>query len=540
MHAKPQFCKSLAKAYNSVWGQCFCMAGVTGKKPEVLIVDGNPENLSAVQKILRNLDVEFACATSGQEAFGLVSEHDYAAAVISAELPDMDGLKVVEWLGRGERNRFLPVILVCKKGSERKAVKAMKRGAYDFMAWPVTPERLRGKIRFLVELYMQRKAGEKHVLKLSESMNKLSKAYVRLRLQTKALKAVDDAIMITDHRGVIVWVNAAFEHLTGYEAREAIGSTPRILKSGQYDARFYSDMWQTIRSGQAWRHEMVDRRKNGSFFTMETAISPICDGRGEVTHFVSVTHDITERKQAEKAREEEIATRTQFISMASHEVRTPLTAIKEGIRLVLTEATGRLNDDQKELLEIARRNSERLSRLINDLLDFQKLKSGKMEFDVRQNDINAVVREIVETMMPLVNERGLELVTDLDTTAPIIVFDKDRIQQVLTNVISNGIKFTREGCVTIRTSCRDNTVQVSVQDTGPGIKSDDLPKLFHEFEQLAVGNGPKTGGSGLGLAISRQIMKKHNAKIWAESELGKGTIVHFVLPIVERRHKLRE
>lgn len=285
---------------------------------------------------------------------------------------------------------------------------------------------------------------------------------------------------------------------------------------------------------------MVDRRKNGGFFTMETAISPICDGRGEITHFVSVTHDITERKQLEKAREEAIAARTQFIAMASHEVRTPLTAIKEGIRLVLTEATGPLNDDQKELLEIARRNSERLSRLINDLLDFQKLKSGKMEFDMRKNDINAVVREIAETMMPLVNERGLRLVTDLDETAPIIVFDKDRIQQVLTNVISNGIKFTKEGSVTIRTSCRDNAVQVSVQDTGPGIKSEDLPKLFHEFEQLAAPNGPKMGGSGLGLAISRQIMKKHNARIWAESELGKGTIVHFVLPIVERRHKLRE
>jgi len=516
------------------------MTGVIDKKPEVLIVDGNPENLSAVQEILRGLDVEFARAMSGQEAFGLVSERDYAAAVISAELPDMDGLKVVEWLGGGERNRFLPVILVCKRDGKRKAVRAMKKGAYDFMAWPPTAEMLRGKIRFLVELYMQRKAAEKHVLKLSESMNKLSKSHVSLQIQTNALEAVDDAIMITDHRGVIVWVNAAFERLTGYEPGEVIGSTPRILQSGQHDARFYSHMWQTIRSGKVWRHEMVDRRKNGSFFTMETAISPICDGRGEISHFVSVTHDLTERKQLEKAREEAIAARTQFIAMASHEVRTPLTAIKEGIRLVLTEATGPLNDDQKELLEIARRNSERLSRLINDLLDFQKLKSGKMEFDMHQNNINEVVLEIAETMMPLVNEKGLHLVTDLDTTAPIVAFDKDRIQQVLTNVISNGIKFTKEGSVTIRTSCRDNTVQVSVQDTGPGIRSEDLPKLFHEFEQLAAPNGPKMGGSGLGLAISRQIMKKHNAKIWAESKLGKGTVVHFVLPIRERRRKLRE
>jgi len=516
------------------------MAKVTGKKPEVLIVDGNPDNLSAVQRMLGQLDVDFALATSGQELFGLVSEHDYAAAVINEQLPDMDGVKVVEWLGNGNRNRSLPVIICSSKNGKGPAARAMKKGAYDLVPWPPEPETLRGKIRFLVELYNRRKAAEKHVLRLSETVEKLSKAHVKLQLQAKALQAVDDAIMITNRRGVIVWVNPAFERLTGYESGEVVGSTPRILKSGRHDGKFYNRLWQTIRSGNVWRHEMVDRKKKGEFFTIDTAISPIRDGRGEITHFVSVTRDITERKQAEKAREEAIAARTQFISMASHEVRTPLTAIKEGIRLVLTESTGPLNSDQKELLEIVRRNSERLSRLINDLLDFQKLKSGKMEFDMRQNDINAVVREIAETMKPLVDEKGLHLVTDVDETIPGIVFDKDRIQQVLTNVVSNAIKFTKTGSVTIRTSWHDNTVQVSVRDTGPGIRSEDLPKLFHEFEQLATCNDRKIGGTGLGLAISRQIMKKHNAKIWAESEPGKGTVVHFVLPVVERRRKLRE
>lgn len=517
------------------------MAGDSNDKPHILIVDDKSDNHVLLQQMLADLDVCFQPADSGEDAAKLTARHDYAIALIDVDLPGMDGFQTLEALHHNKKTRLLPVILFSEDYRPKDyKIKTIEAGAVDFMNKPIIPQILRGKVRTFLELYEHRQAAEKYTNKLSKTLAELKHAQKKLRLQSSALQAAADAIMITDNHGRICWVNSAFSRLTGYAPEEVIGQNPRMFKSGQHDEEFYRHLWQTVLAGKVWRSEMIDRRKDGTLFPMEIAISPVPDDNGNIEHFVAIKHDITERKQADKAREETIEAKSQFISMASHEVRTPLTAMKEGIRLVLDEVTGPLNEDQKELLDIAQRNVDRLARLINDLLDFQKLGSGKVEFDMQQNDINLVVTEIAQTMMPLVNEKQLELITELDSNIPQLVFDKDRITQVLSNVVNNAIKFTEQGTITITTDKRENIVQVSVNDTGPGITTEDLPKLFHEFEQLVSSRQRKTGGSGLGLAISRQIIKQHNAKIWAQSQPGKGTTVHFVLPINERRHKLRE
>ena len=172
-----------------------------------------------------------------------------------------------------------------------------------------------------------------------------------------------------------------------------------------------------------------------------------------------------------------------------------------------------------------------LAIIINDILDFQKLSAGKMEFSMQKNDMNEVVKEIEEAMVHLANEKGVSLITELDDNMPRIKFDRDRITQVLMNIVNNAVKFTKQGDIIITTAKDDNIVHVCVQDTGPGVKEEDLPKLFREFEQISTGKDRKTGGTGLGLAISRQIIKEHNGEIWAESEYGKGATFHFVLPV---------
>lgn len=358
-----------------------------------------------------------------------------------------------------------------------------------------------------------------------------------LILHAQALAALDDAVMITDKDAAIVWVNPAFTKLTGYTLEEVRGKNPRILNSGRHTKEFFENLYRTIQAKRVFKSEMIDRRKDGACFTMENAISPITDAEGNITHYVSLKHDVTERKESEEARQQALQDRSHFISMASHEVRTPLTAIKEALRLVLSGYVGNLNEDQTELLDIARRNVDRLARLINDLLDFQKLRSTRIELSMWLYDINDLVREIADTMTPVAREKNLEILTDLDTTVPKITFDKDRITQVLTNIVDNAVKFTEAGRITIRTAWHGNLVRVSVSDTGPGIESKNLPRLFHEFEQLGR---RRNQGSGLGLAISKQIIKRHHGQIWAESELGRGATIHFALPIVERRHKPRD
>ena len=249
---------------------------------------------------------------------------------------------------------------------------------------------------------------------------------------------------------------------------------------------------------------------------------------------------LMQRKLAVEQLKKTMEAKSQFVSMASHELRTPLTSIKEGIRLVLQGKSSQLDDKQKKFLGLAQRNVDRLARLINNVLDFQKLDSGKIDFDIQENDANEVVREIKETTATLANDKKLSLITELDESLPIVKFNRDKIMQVLMNLVNNAIKFTDQGGVTITSAKEGNTIRISVQDTGPGIKEEDLPRLFHEFEQLTDISNRKPGGSGLGLVISKKIIERHNGKIWAESEYGKGTTFHFVLPVEERREKQGE
>ena len=213
----------------------------------------------------------------------------------------------------------------------------------------------------------------------------------------------------------------------------------------------------------------------------------------------------------------------------SHELRTPLTSIKEGICIVLDKTAGTINEDQQKYLDIASRNVDRLSRLINSVLDFQSLESGKMKFRMEENNINEVAREVWETMLPMAKKKNLSLVCQLDEKLPRAIFDKDKIIEVLTNLVHNAIKFTENGSITIRSGKENNFIQVKVEDTGMGIKKEDMPTLFQEFMQLQK----NLGGTGLGLSICKKTIEAHKGKIWAESEFGKGSAFYFTLPITE-------
>jgi PAS domain S-box-containing protein len=259
------------------------------------------------------------------------------------------------------------------------------------------------------------------------------------------------------------------------------------------------------------------------------------DDKGNPQRINGVIWDITERKRLEEELKSNTEMKSKFTSMVSHELRSPLGVIKEGINLVLEGLAGNINDEQKDLLDTAKRNTDRLGRLINNVLDLQKIESGKMAFDIRKNDINEAVLEVNKAMSLLAKGKGLDLVVDADDSIPKVRFDKDKIIQVLTNLVSNAIKYTEKGNITISTKQEDNTVHVIVQDTGMGIKAEDMEKLFCAFEQLNGTRDKKKGGTGLGLAISNEIILAHKGKIWAESEAGKGSSFHFILPIKERR-----
>ncbi len=222
----------------------------------------------------------------------------------------------------------------------------------------------------------------------------------------------------------------------------------------------------------------------------------------------------------------------EFTSTVSHELRTPLASIKTAIDLVIKKTLGSINEEQEEVLGRAKKNVDRLKRLIDDILDLTKMESGKLQMNFATHDLHWAIRDVVDAQKDVAHNRGLYIKTVLDSHIPQITFDSDRIVQVLNNIVGNALKFTKHGGITIKTKDKyeENFVLVSVIDTGKGIAEDELPKLFQKFHQVESAAQNEEGGTGLGLAICKEIINSHRGKIWIESELEKGTTFHFTLP----------
>ncbi len=222
--------------------------------------------------------------------------------------------------------------------------------------------------------------------------------------------------------------------------------------------------------------------------------------------------------------------KNEFISMVSHELRTPLTTIKGFVSIVLGGETGALNKQQKHFLETSDRAIDRLTLLVSDLLDISRMEAGQIKMQLRPSVLKDVLARIATNFAPQLKEKNLQLNLSLPKTLPPVMADPDRLSQVFDNLISNAIKFTRQGGITISAADKGDFVMISVQDSGMGIPKEDLERVFDKFYQVKSGGGYPSKGTGLGLAIARSIVESHRGKIWVESEFGKGADFRFILP----------
>ena len=305
--------------------------------------------------------------------------------------------------------------------------------------------------------------------------------------------------------------------------------SPEYQPDGRKSLEKANEMMRiTVESGSnffEWQH----KRLNGEEFPATVLLTRMRIG-GEMILQATV-RDITDQKRAEKVLMETIKLKSDFTSMVSHELRTPLTAIREGIEMVRDGSMGRVNHEQKDFLDTAKRNVDRLTRLINDVLDFSRIEAGKMEMPLDENDISWAINEVVSVQKAHAAEKGIYLEQAVKKDIPKARFNFDRIVQVITNLVNNALKFTGKGGITVSADTDQGRIRVTVEDTGEGIRQEDIGKVFEEFRQLEDKNTRKTGGAGLGLAISKRIIEKHGGDIWIESEYGRGTRAIFTIPL---------
>lgn len=236
---------------------------------------------------------------------------------------------------------------------------------------------------------------------------------------------------------------------------------------------------------------------------------------------------LRELKEANKKLKEMDMRKSAFVANVSHEFKSPLTVIKESIALVIDGILGEVGPKQKEVLESGKRQTERLIRLVMDLLDLSKIESGKMEIKREKVDMAELTKEMLKTYAKDLSDKGLALKEEISPETGIVWGDRDRLTEVVVNLLNNAIKYTREGGITVKLTGTDDDMRFEIADTGSGIAKEDLTKIFDKFERVTA---EKQEGTGLGLPIAKDIVELHKGKIWVESEFGKGSRFIFILP----------
>lgn len=368
------------------------------------------------------------------------------------------------------------------------------------------------------------------VLKVLETIMDVSdriKAEKSLQRSEEQLKLITDALPILiayiDNQQRYRYNNRTYETWFGKPRSTLLGLHIRELV-GEESYQTMLPYIETALSGKAVTFEIQSPSsiKNGNAYWMNATYIPDLDSKGEIAGFFSMIDDITERKEIERMKSE-------FISVASHEMRTPLTAVHGVVKLLCSGRLGCLSPPVQEMANIALRNSDRLLRLIDDVLDIERMESGKETIDKEQCDSADLIQQAIDTMASMAQKHQVVIETKLNSQK--LWVDRDRIVQTLTNLLSNAIKFSAANSkICITSQLQGNEVLFAIQDRGRGIAADKRETIFERFQQIDASDSRHHGGTGLGLAICRHIIEQHGGKIWVESVCGKGSTFFFTLP----------
>ncbi len=499
-------------------------------KYKVLLVEDNELDRMAFERFINNqkLLYDYTEAQSVSEAKEILKSEQFDIIVSDYSLGDGTALDILNSV------QDIPIILTTGAADEQVAINAWRAGVYDYLPKDIGQNYL------------------KALPKAIENAIKRKKAEDALERKQKDLEAIFDAapvgMLLTDENMIVVRVNYMIKEMLHREYPQIINQPIGLalgcinitdsdegygIRPACTDCLFKKAISSVLDSGQSVQEIeihptlQINDTQIKPWFCI--SVKPVMIGGRK--HLIVAINDITQRKRVEEELKETMELKSQFISTVSHELRTPLTGMIEGIAIVMDEVAGPINEKQTKFLRIAKRNADRLSDLINDVLDLQKFGAGKTRLDIQSHDIKQMVLEVQETMTLYADKRSIEMSFAFSNDLSKAKFDRAKIIQVLMNLISNAVKFTPEkGRVSVNVQRRDIDWVISVSDTGTGIPKEELPKIFDPFYRVNR-PGQHVQGTGLGLAIVNKIVKLHNGLIEVESKVDNGTTFTISLPL---------
>ncbi len=381
--------------------------------------------------------------------------------------------------------------------------------------------------------------GSTCILNIVRDVTKIKRAEEEIYRLSRAIEHSPAAIIITDNKGVIEYVNPKFSEITGYSALEAVGKTPRILKSGKQSPELYKNLWSTILAGNEWRGEMHNKKKNGELYWEYDSISSIKDEQGNIKSFLAIKEDISEQKRllndiikAKEEAEEANKVKSSLLANMSHEFRTPLNGILGFAQLLKEE----IKDDANiEMVEKINSSGRRLMNTLNGVLTLTELENEDYLIQQNEIDLTFFCQQTKTLFESAASSKGLKLSADLPDDEIIVHTDENLLTKIVTNIIDNAFKYTHQGEVKIQLSKYNdsnfpNSVVIKIIDTGIGIKKEDQPIIFREFRQLSEGFRRDYEGLGIGLTLSKRMATLIGIDIAIESQVGIGSQFSIIIP----------
>ena len=460
-------------------------------------------------------------------AFNSISKRQISQDTITTNLNKVDYLISSENYQTQNLKSFLNIPLVIKEGTEERLAGMVNISSYHANAFDYSTSKLFHSVanNIISDTF------EKQRRMLNEE---------KTILETM-VNSMNDGVIMFDRKKHIFLVNLSAKKMLGLDLNGTIresdifrniedsrlANTIKCVceRNGKSNGNGKNSPNKTQLFEKGFEEEIFV--ENTKIF-LNASVSPLKADEDKVCGIVAILRDITRQKEIDEAK-------SSFVSTVSHELRTPLTSIKNAIAILEMDET--INSKNQRFIAIANRNMERLEKLVNEILDFSKLENGKMDMNFKPVDIKSLSYEVISNIQQLATNKKIEIHNNISDNLPKVYADKDKIEQVLTNLLDNAIKFTPEnGSVTLEAikvsdnniNSGNNFLEISVSDTGIGISREDQERIFDRFERATLYNN----GVGLGLAIVKKIIDSHNGKIWVESESGKGSKFAFILPII--------
>ncbi len=477
-------------------------------RSKILVVDDEPRIRDACRMVLSEEGFEVALAADGNEGVQMIREEHFDVILVDLMMPVLSGFEVLSYVRESHPDTV--VIVITGYATLEHSINAMKRGAFDFIPKPFTPDQLRTVVA--------------KAIRYNRALQDIADTNSRLKTMVNRLS---DGVMTSDRDKKVVLANPAFLHLIDYHGEPVLGHGVTDLDIGE---QLLTMIDQALVMPDDTFTELtaeITRTGEGGERIVRATCVPFRGRNGVTIGTITVLNDITALKEFDRIRSD-------FVSMVCHEVRSPMNSMMMQLKVVLDGLAGELSGKQREILERVSEKMNGLTTMVSELLDLSRLESGLIASEKSTVNMAELFREQIAFHEANGSRKGITLALDIPETLPPVLANQRSMEEVLTNLITNAIKYSPEGsAVRLAARVENEYLHFSVQDDGYGIPEEDLKRIFDRFYRVNDENTRSIVGTGLGLAIVKSIVDAHHGSIKVASTPGGGSTFTVLLPLAD-------